>query len=276
MFDCYIFNGDLTRLIKGAKYRLVEKGNKCGIVFGKNKHIPFVLDLTNHSENLLRVDYNIDSYYFIFPNKFDNHFSTRIQHKTDTIEISLSTRLIIAINGELISEQNVENLTYSHFETFNNFCIVYFKGERNFVVVIKNKEVVFSSYYDEVNVEKNERFFMCRLYDFLNHGRVCRISENECEEYTAYLDEKELDLQEEFIPFVFLDCLKAENFKYCNTLLSEEIKFDKENDIKKFFPEFNYFYPISKYEFILIKKNTLAGIFKFNIENNKINNIIVH
>ena len=45
------------------------------------------------------------------------------------------------------------------------------------------------------------------------------------------------------------------------------------DDIKKFFPEFDWFYPLSEKKFLLAKKNTLAGIYVFEVENNEIINI---
>ena len=47
MFDCCIFDEDLICLKSGTKYKVVEKGTICGIVFGLNNEIPFVLDLNN-------------------------------------------------------------------------------------------------------------------------------------------------------------------------------------------------------------------------------------
>ena len=47
-------------------------------------------------------------------------------------------------------------------------------------------------------------------------------------------------------------------------------KLKDENSVKEFFPEFDYYYPITNEEFILIKKNTLAGIYKFEIQNKEI------
>jgi hypothetical protein len=94
------------------------------------------------------------------------------------------------------------------------------------------------------------------------------------EEYLVYLDDEKLNLKEEFVSFVFLDCVKAKNFKYANELLCDNLKLENEKEIEKFFPEFDYFYPAQKNSFILINKNTLAGIFEFNIHNNLILNII--
>ena len=89
-----------------------------------------------------------------------------------------------------------------------------------------------------------------------------------------YLDEHELRLKSSFVPHVFLDCVLAKNFKYCNELLDEKIKQGKPEDIGFFFPEFNLFYSINEITFVLINKNALAGIYKFEVNNNCITNIL--
>ena len=72
---------------------------------------------------------------------------------------------------------------------------------------------------------------------------------------------------------MFLDCVKAGNLKYANQLLTEELKQKDVNNIKNFFPEFDCYTCISQNEFFVFKKNTLAGIYKFEIINLEISNI---
>jgi hypothetical protein len=170
----------------------------------------------------------------------------------------------------------VENLIYSHFEIKNDMCFIYFSGKRSFVTVIKEDEICFSNYYDECNISEDEMLFMCKLNDTLNHGLVFKIKGKETEKYLVYLDNEELNLKSEFLPFVFLDCLMAENYKYCKNLLCEEMQIDNEKKTKNFFNSFDFYYPINNHKFILINKNTLAGIYDFEIENNKISNIKCH
>ena len=134
----------------------------------------------------------------------------------------------------------------------------------------------FADYYDECNEGENEKIFMCKIGDILNHGLVFSLKGKETENYLVYLDNEELNLKNEFLPFVFLDCLKVGNYKYCNNLLCEEMKIENEKEIKDFFPQFDFYYPINNKQFILINKNTLTGIYDFEIENNKIVNIMSH
>ena len=200
-------------------------------------------------------------------------FTTKIVFKSKEIVVSLFEKLFISIDGVLICEEIVDNLIYSHFEIERDMCLIFFKGERNYLVVIKDDEVKFSNYYDECNISEKEKLFMCKLGDILNHGLVLSVKENDAETYLVYLDDEEMNLKQEFLPFVFLDCVKAGNYKYCNNLLCDEMKVENENEIKDFFSKFDFYYPLSKNSFALINKNTLAGIYAFEIENNKIVNI---
>ena len=134
-------------------------------------------------------------------------------------------------------------------------------------------ECLFSSYYDEVNIDSDERFFMCRLFDSLNHGMVCRIKEGMVEKYCVYLDDEDLLLKPCFVPIVFLDCVLASNFSYCNNLLCDKLKIKEKQQIKNFFPTFDFVYPIDETTVILANKNTLAGIYEFEVENSLIKNI---
>ena len=192
--------------------------------------------------------------------------------KNREVQVNLSSELKITIDGECICDKTVENLNFSHFEFFGDICLIYFSGKRNFVVAIKNESCVFADYYDECNISENEKYFMCKQKDSLNHGIVCEIKNNQVNSYLVYLDDEELNLKEEFVANVFLDCVVAGNNIYCKHLLSDELC--QVDNINQFFPEFDNFFQIQDNTYFLTQKNTLAGIFKFVVENNKISNII--
>ncbi len=273
-FDCVVFDGSFTELKEDVKYE-VHMCENCGIVFSKNNSSFFVLDFSSLDKNILKVNDRKDVYYFIFKQNKNDFFTTKFTFKSSDIFINLSSNLKITVNDVLICEEDVENLNFSHYEIFKDLCLIYFEGDRNFVVVLKERELIVATYYDEFNESENEKIFMTKLNDSLNHGKVFQIKDNKLEEYLVYLDEEDLNLKSEFTPFVFLDCVKAKNFTYANQMLNENLKLKDEKEIKNFFPKFNCFYPINKNRFVLINKNTLAGIYEFNIENDLISNIIL-
>jgi hypothetical protein len=71
-----------------------------------------------------------------------------------------------------------------------------------------------------------------------------------------------------------VDCLLAGNYKYCNHLLSENLKQDKAENIKEFFCKFDFAFLLEENTFAMMKKNTLAGIYKFEVDNLEISNIV--
>ncbi|MBO5954355.1 MAG: hypothetical protein J6Q13_00115 [Clostridia bacterium] len=271
-FDCSLLCEDITQILKGAKYKVLDKGKNCGIIFSASNTIPFVFDLNLNTQNVLKVDFQGDYYHLLFSTQYNPYFSTHFKFNNREVIVNLSSELKITIEGECICDKVVENLNFSHFEIFGDVCLIYFSGQRNFVVVIKDKECGFANYYDECNISENEKYFMYKLKDSLNHGRVCEIKNNQVNSYLVYLDEEELNLKEDFISNVFLDCIMARNNIYCKHLLSDEL--EQVENINQFFSEFDNYFCIERNTFILTKKNTLSGIFKFVVENNKISNII--
>jgi len=269
-----VFCEKLFKLKESVKYKINATSQNQAIVFPCSNSIPYVLDLQNECENVLKVKFQTDTFYFIFPNLISSFFTTQIKYQNKNLIISLSNKLCITLDSVLICEQNVDNLNFSHHEILGDICLLYFTGKRNFLVVINNEEILFCSYYDECNIKDYEKYFMCKLFDSLNHGKVCEIKNNKCSTYLVYLDDEELMLKPEFVPLVFLDCLKNENFKYCNHLLDENLKMKESSEIKNFFPTFDFYYPLNSSKVVLINKNTLAGIYEFSVENCLITNII--
>ena len=274
VFDCVLFGEKQIEIKANAKYKLSDLLQEELIVFPVSSGIPFLFCLKRTSKNVLKVKSGNDIYFFLFPNLNNESMVTEFNYGAKRVFVSVSNKINISINGELVCEKNVENLKYSHFEILGELCLIYFEGERNYLVVLKEKTLCFANYYDEYNLANNEKYFMTKLNDSLNHGLVCHIKDKKFDSYLVYLDDEDLCLKDEFIPFVFLDCVKAKNYLYANFLLSEELKLEETKQVAEFFPDFDWFYPIENNKFILINKNTLAGVFEFVVDNNKISNII--
>lgn len=269
-FDCYLHSERIFSIKKNVKYKILNDSEKRGVVF--SEQMPFVFDLKEKTKNILRVELNGDIYFFLFPVVCVPNFTTKFRFRAKDVFVNLSNKLYVSIEGVCICEENVENLKFSHYEIDGDLCYIYFSGKRNFLVLIKNDELCFADYYDECNITDNEKYFMCKLKDCLNHGKVYKVKQGKSENYLAYLDNEEMQLKNEFVPSVFMDCVKSENFNYAKNLLCDELK--SVNNVENFFPKFELFFQIEESVVVLIKKNTLAGVFKFEIENCKISNII--
>ena len=271
--NCYVFDEEIVPLRANVQYE-IQNVKEQEVIFLENSY-PVVIDF-NNSKNLVKIHEKNNEYYFFFPQSSNTFFITKFNIQSHEVIISLSDCLNITIDGMLTFQEIVDNLKYSHYEIEKDLCLIYFEGKRNFIVVIKNLEVFVACYYDECNLEDGNKYFLSKLKDSLNHGLVVHIQTNVVEKYLVYLDEEELKLKQDFICFVFLDCVKAGNFKYCNELLNGDLKLKDEKLIKDFFPVFDYFYPLRENKFVLFKKNTLAGICEFVIEDCKVSNITNH
>ena len=271
-FNGYIVNDTFTEIQAGVKYKLFNA--ECNVlIVSESCALPFVFNINKESENVLKVKHEYNNYYILFSQTYCNLFTYNFKYKNRNVAISISSKLNIVLDDVLICEKDVEKLSFSHYEIIGDLCVVYFVGKRNYVVVIKEDKVELASYYDECNMKDDEKYFMQRLNDSLNHGIVYHIKNKEFSQYLVYLDDEELKLKDEFVGMVFLDCILAGNLKYCNELLADNIKLKDENGIKLFFPEFDFYFIIESNKFILTKKNTLAGVYNFDIQNGKIINV---
>lgn len=268
MCDCNLFDGKNFNLKRYAKYVIEGNIEEKQLIFFDNNTRSCFLDL----KKCVSATYKFNTYYFLNFKKTNAMFSTAFKYNNKIVSVSLFETLFISVDGVLICEENVENLNYSHFEIFKDFCLIYFTGKRNYFVALKDNEIKVATYYDECNVNKDEKIFMCKMNDSLNHGLVYQIKDD-VSNYLVYLDDEEMKLKTGFLALVFLDCVKAKNFSYCNSLLSDELKMKNVENIKEFFVPFDWFYPIDEKTMILINKNTLAGIYEFEYKDNLIFNI---
>lgn len=188
--------------------------------------------------------------------------------------VLLGKNLIVDFAGAQLVNKNVGEIVFSHYEIENDFCCIFFEGQRQFVVVLNKNDLVWADFYDEYNVADGEKQILKHLCDGLNHGRVLNIKDNKSETYLVYLDDNELHLKPKFVALIFMDCLLAKNYKYCSTLVCENLKFDQDG-LKQFFPEFDAYFPLNANSVVLFKKNALVGICDFEIVDDKIANIIV-
>lgn len=281
MFSCVLSClNETKKLLPNVFYEISKVRNEETFVFGLTNEIPLcvnfyeLLNFTNTNPNIEKVTIEGDTFIFLKPLKILSSDFVCLKNGNDHIDILLDNKIKIKVNNEIVFEKFlITEIAFSHLEKKSNYEILYFTGVRNFVVILQNGKVQFADYYDEINIEKEDRYFMCRKNDILNHGEVASLKDGKFEKYLVYLDDYELKMKNEFVFVVFLDCFLCGNLKYCNKLLCDEIKQTDEKAIKKFFNEFDMFVPYKDVAFTF-KKNTLSGVYKFNVKNNKIENII--
>ena len=268
LFDCHLIkNEEICKLTKNVALIF---DNFPMLIIDDDGNSYFI---TEKMVNCLSVEYLKDEYIFLFKKNNLISFVTEIKYLNMPIFIACGEKVMISSNSKVLIEKEVK-VSFSHFEVLNNLCLIYFKGYRNFIVVLDKENVKCATFYDEFNRDKNEIYIMSKCYDSLNHGKVMHIKNGVFEDYLVYLDDYELNLKAEFVSNVFIDCVKCGNLKYANNLLSEELKQKDCNNIQNFFSPFDYPFFIEENICILLEKNTLSGVFKFEVENCKIANII--
>ncbi len=269
--NCFVLELKL-KIDANAKYKIENLENEFYTFIVNDK--PLFVNFLEKNKHLTKIDYLGDSFFFLFFNSNELNDVQLIKCNNADVLISFGDRLKLFVDGQPAVDFENLNFCYSHQETFNAYTILYFEGVRKFFVLLKGREVCAYDFFDEINKGENEIYFMAKLFDSLNHGRVYHVEKGEFNSYLVYLDEFELNLKPEFCPLVFLDCLLAKNYKYCANLLDENIRPSEEKLIKDFFTEFDYYYPLKQNAVALFKKNAPAGIYEFETLNQLITNIV--
>lgn len=254
---------------KGVLYELGEDEKFC--VYAENQ-VPYIFDLEKLDAHILKITVERDVCYVLYPYLCFNGKTLKVKCGTKDVFISISDQIIVSCNDHIYTDEIQTEITYSHYENFNGVDVLFFEGKRKFVVFISENEIS-GTFYDEYNNSEEEQFFVCYMFDCLNHGKVFHIKSGKLETYLVYLDNEEMLLKEQFVPCVCLDCVKCGNLKYANELFVDNCKQEDEKILKTFFEEFDDYFVFKDY-YILTKKNTLAGIYKFEIKDCKIENII--
>ena len=279
-FDCIVKGKDEFTLNSFGKYILENIEDENCFVFSLSGEMLYSINLHSviykncSNKYAIKIDYNKDTYIYLNQPREYSFFVTSFKYLNSDVVVSLSKELYITINGEKIISRDIGNVQYSNYEIDGNILIIYFSGVRNYVVVINNKELKYSEYYDEFNKGENEKYFMSRCYDSLNHGRVCHVKDKNVESYLVYLDDNELKLKDDFTHCVFLDCVLNKNYKYVHALMDKSLSDVEIESIPKFFPAFDNYFVLDNTSVALINKNTLTGIYKFDIENATVKNIV--
>ncbi len=224
--------------------------------------------------NTTMVEHDGDKYLFLNFQFSSTQDFRQFEFLNKSVFVFLANYLTINYDQQQIVHKNVENLKFSHYEIDGEFCYIFFEGPRNYLVVINKGKAIWADFYDEYNSSDGERQILKHLCDGLNHGRVLSVKNNETNKYLVYLDDYEMGLKPQFLALEFMDCVLAENFKYCENLVDKSLNLNKEN-IKEFFPEFDNYFVFNSTTFALFKKNALVGICDFEIVEDKIVNIIL-
>lgn len=276
--QCVILNGENKMSILPGVFYTIENLVEDIIVISNNC-VPLVVkcignSVENHCSNVENYILGNDNFIFLHLNKLVEPVFTSFKCGNKNFSLCVGSELNVAIDGEnLLTKKLDTDIKYTHYEKIGDFNLLYFEGLRSFVLIEQNGQIKFADYYDEFNNSNDEKIYMKKQNDLLNHGKVVTLKDNKFETYLVYLDDNELNMKQEFTSLVFMDCFIAGNLKYCNELLNDNIKQKDHVLISGFFEEFDFYIPFKDIVFTF-KKNTLSGVYKFEVINNKIDNII--
>lgn len=266
---CYEFNTK-TKLQANVWYNCVGKLDECLFVFENGAQA-----WLNDKAKKCSFNYSGNSYYILAPSYANKVYLTTIKYQNKQVQVAIGSNLCVTIDGELLLDKQVGNIEYIQHQLINNHLIIYFTGDRAFFIIIKDNKLLAADFYDELNCEKEDVFFLKRLHDSINHGKVFCITSKGFDEYLVYLDNYDLNLKEELLPAIMLDLVRAKNYVYAKSLLKNEMQPKQAEDIGKFFLDYDDYLPITNTEFCLLKNDTFVGIVKFEIVDNKIKNILI-
>ena len=235
-----------------------------------------VLDYTESNSECITLKHKGDNYFIIKPFRINSVGFFSVNYLNKSVDITLCDKLVVCINGVKLIEKEVEGLSYQGFKIVKGHLVLNFEGIRTFVVIIKEEEVLCAEYYHEANEEGEDIYFLKRLNDSINHGRVFCIKSGKFDSYLVYLDNESMSLKEELLPLVFLDVIIAKNYGYACNLLDNELKPKNKEDLAEFFLEFDNFLPLPCKDFCLLKNGKPVGVAEFKTKNDKICSIVLN
>ncbi len=271
-FPCLIVGKQTFVLQEDVKYCIEDIDDSYYFVSGLHGEQMFMVNFSKIESSSLEyvraINLGRDKYVFLLPllNKQNQYLSLKLGGIE--YQLNISSQLTITVDGDVLLTKNNVDISYSHSESVGDNAIIYFEGDRDFVIVMKQREVIYADFYDEINIEANERYFLTKRRDSLNHGTVCHVGEDKNEQYLVYLDDYELKMKHELELGVFLDCVKSGNNKYCEELLDKSIRPVESTAILEFFPKFSDYYLVDDKTAILFtdSKNAHTGKFaKINL-----------
>ncbi|MCQ2555705.1 MAG: hypothetical protein MJ149_00020 [Clostridia bacterium] len=278
-YHCVISGKNKTEILPFVKYEVAGVENEISLITsfceGESFGINFY-DLLNKCvkcKNICVACVGCDKFIFLFKPSAPCKQCVNFLWGKKNVCVTVGSEICIFVDGEMWGSYTCCDVEYNHFEICGENLIVYFSGVRKFLCVLEEEKIAWANYFDEQNLQDGEKYFMGKQLDFLSHGKVCHIKDNSVETYCAYTDNNDLNLCEEFVPFVFLDCVIAGNFSYCKNLLCDDLKND-DVDFTAYFGEIDLYFCLTGNVFAVFKKNTLTGIYKFEVENKVVTNIV--
>lgn len=153
-----------------------------------------------------------------------------------------------------------------------SFACVQFDSDLYAYSIDKNKLLHFCG--DEMNVEGETLTLTKRMHDSLSRTKTAKYKfDDEVTLESENFEYNENNSSNNLIPFKFLEGVKAKDFKYLRSCLSENLqKSISDENLKKFFGNIQNFLPLTENEYLTISNNQKNYV-TFSMKNGKIDDI---
>ena len=232
-----------------------------------------------HIESPSITCYNFRNNYIVHLEKFEVIKDMKVLLASNNFSIFNTYVTNLTTNSGTISLPALFNSVES--QKSGNNIIFTFSGEKNYVLVQNNNEILFSDFYDQIKITNKGIEILSNINDIAKHSVYTKIENKNVSRKTVYsLGRPRLTQCEKIIPLAFLQALKVENYKLCCHYLSPSLKEIATLDsLKSYFGEFSHLEPNfndgNSYALFYKEKEKITNkVFTFIITNNKISKII--
>lgn len=276
--DNYIANENFVKIESGAKYIVSDINNEFTQIIdaksGKSFSVNFYDLIYNSCSNnyVKAIRFKNDIYCIV--DFHDDIYSLCINTFEHVLYTEISNFIFINYQDSIEKIKLKNKIRFSHIEYFEKIAVLFFEGEKNFVVIVDENKILYCGYYSEINLKDNILTILHRVHDSINHGVVIKIEKGKFDSYLVYLDDFDLNLKSKFCLNVFLDCVLVGNYNYIENLLEESL-LEQIDNLKKFFDDVLDYYPLDETHCVVMKKDATMDIFEFSVIDNKISNITI-
>lgn len=194
-------------------------------------------------------------------------------------------------NGNLIFSKSIkrqiENLSLEKIKlkNLNYFFFSANAGDEKYVILLnENGTLSYESFVSEIDYSGDKLKLLQKMNDCIGHGLATVISADngaeQKDEFGVYIHKK-INVKKIFVPYLFVECVCAKNYKQARKYLSKELStLLNDNKLNQFFLNAKRIEQFKYSEFLDINKiaafssdNELLSIYKFELCDGLIENI---
>ena len=175
--------------------------------------------------------------------------------------------------------QKCKDIVFEKIEKNDNeYGILKFIGNAKYILLFNHKQVIFCGQYVDSEILKDCIQIYSHVGNMFNVGSLLNYNFETDEIHTKTIcdrGEERKQFSSEFNIIYFLEAIKCRRFKYAYNKLSYELRSAINiNVLSQYFTPFDkYFYLSEQNVYITLTNNKVAGVYRFDLKDNLINNI---